>query len=295
MNTSSDSTTGNGKKKRIVMGVLAFLTLVGFMTTFYFQGESQRLAHVVDDGKLHSERLLAEKLQLDKQIAELRVRGEMDQEALGESESKMEALRRRVEGAIAHSKGLESSARKGNRLEKELAALRLLKEQLELKLTTAASITRDAEDQLYNVTVERDALASKLENQQAAASMVNNAEVDALRGKKGRLTVLARRTKELRMAFDMPQNLAQGASFKIIAPDGRNYTGADPSVSMSIDRPEPEPTTSIDLMPLSTTPGERASRVHLKFTPTEKLQPGTYRIDVMAGGEYLNTILLNLR
>ncbi len=294
MNTVIDTTTRSRMRKRIVLGVLAFLTLSGYMSTVYFKGENQRLTQVADDSRLHSERLLAERLQLEKRIAELHVRGEKYQEELSASEIRVEALRHRMEATVAHSKGLEGAARKGPHLEKEVASLRTMNEQLELKVTTSANSVRDVEDLLYKVTLERDALAAKLEDHQAASRMVNNAEVDGLRGKNGRITVVARRTKEVRIAFDMPENLAQGASFKIIAPDGRDYTGADPSVSRTIDQMEMEPSASIELMPISS-PGERASRVHLKFTPAEKLQPGTYRIDVMAGGEYLNTILLNLR
>lgn len=295
MESERDNPRRNNGRQRMVIAALALLTLTGIGTAVYFGSENAALGRSADEAKLTSERLLGEKLQLEKQIAELGGRLSTKSEALTESERKEEDLKRRVEQALARAKGLEGSARKSKDLERQVAELRKTKEQLELTLATNASLEHDLRDQLERTAKERDEFATELAEHKAGAQMVNNAEVDALRGKKGKLTVMARRAKEIRMAFDLPGSMAQGASFKIIAPDGHNYSGADPAISMSLETMEPEPFAAVDLMPEALSDTDRAARVHLKFTPTEKLQPGTYRIDVMAGGEYLNTVLLNLR
>jgi len=139
MNTASGSTKRSERQKKIVIAALAFLALWGFGTTAYLWSDNHEMAATVHKGRLNNERLLAEKLQLEKQIAEWRVRGEKDQEALGRSVSKMGTLRCRVEAAVAHSTCLEGAARKGNRLQKEVAALRAQKEKLESKLTTSVN------------------------------------------------------------------------------------------------------------------------------------------------------------
>lgn len=294
MNTASEHAARSGRRNRIILAALAFLTIWGFGTTAWFWNDNHEMVRNLNAGRLIREQLLGEKLQLEKRILQLNGRIERDQEDIGGAESRIADLRKKVEQAVARAKGSEGAVRRNKDLLAEVAALRAEKERLEVIASTGASNERDLQDQLYKVTVERDALTAELEQHKAGAQMVNNAEVDALRGRKGRITVLARRTRQVRMAFDLPNNLAHQASFKIIAPDGRTYAGADPAISMTVDEVEPEPTASIDMMPLSAR-GERASRVHLKFDPTEKLKPGTYRIDVLVGGDYLNTVLLNLR
>lgn len=294
MNTSSDRTGRGEGRTRVTIAALALLTLLAAGTTAYLWSTNTGLSSTLDQDKLHIERLFAEKLQLEKRIVDLNGRLSTTDADLAEAGNEAADLRRRVQEAIAHANGLERDARKGRNLAKEVAELRTLKQDLEAQVNATRSHEQDLQAQLDRMTRERDALAATLEEHRTAAQMVNNAEVDALRGRKGKLTVLARRTRQIRMAFDLPQDMARGTSFLIIAPDGHRYEGADPRISTTIDAVEGEPMASIDLMPMGAA-GERAARVHLAFTPTEKLKPGTYRIDVMTGGAYVNTVLLNLR
>lgn len=273
------------------MGVLALLS---FGATFYQEGAKHEAVLAMNQSKLDAERLLGEKLQLEKSTAELDQRVGSGSQALSASERTVEELRQRVEAAVKHAHGLEGAARRNNKSIRELADLKAQYQQLEAQLNAAKSNERIAQEQLDRITKERDRLSAQLDEQGQAAQMVNNAEVEALRGRKQRLTVMARHTKEIRMAFDLPEGLAKGASFKIITPAGRNYSGADPEISLSMGNAGEEPVASLMAVSLSA-PKERAARVQLRFKPESKLEAGTYRIDVMSGGAYLNTVLLNLR
>jgi hypothetical protein len=280
--------------RKTLIAALAFLSLCAFATTMYLWNQNREMAANVNNGKLYGERLFAEKLQLEKHIIELNSHLDRRQEALEGSEQRVDELRRRVEEAVQRSRGLQHLTTKNDALTKEVAGLKAVKEQLELELSTAGNNERYLQGQLGQVTSERDSLMVSLEERKAGAGMVNNAEVDALRGKKGRLTVIARRTREIRMAFDLPPSLAQGTTFNIITPDGQSIKGSDPRISMSIDDAGSESLASINCM-AGSLGNERASRVHLRYTPTDKLKAGTYRIDVMSGGDHLNSVLLNLR
>ena len=293
MKTSSESNGRSKGRKKVVIATLALLTLWGSGTTAYYWSQHNDMTAGLNDGKLANERLLAEKLQLEKQLASLSVKLDKETEALGTANHEASDLRRRVEAAIARSRNLEGAARKNRDMQKELTELRSLKQQLEASLASASGNERQLRDQLNTMTRERDELATRLEEHLAGAQMVNNAEVDALRGRKGKLTVVARRTKQIRMAFDLPKDMAHTASFKVITPDGRSYSGSDPAISMTVSDTGSEPTAAVELIPGLVK--DRASRVHLTFTPEAKLKPGSYRIDVMSGSEYLNTVLLNLR
>lgn len=294
MTTRADNSQDTRPRKRTALVALAILTACSLGTTAYLMHQGNEAQVEIDAHRLRNERLLGEKLQLQKEVAELGGRLDREQQQLLTNDQEMRDLRSRVQAALDRNKGLEASARKGRELAKEVEGLRDLKQRLETELSTARNDARDLEQQLAAVTRERDDLAASLDELRAGAQMVNNAVVDAVRGKKGRLTVMARRTKEIRMAFDLPQHLAQGTTFQIMTPGGRNYTGADPAISMAVDVEEYEPMAALDLMP-ETMERERAARVHLAFKPTEKLDAGTYRIDVLSEGVYLNSVLLNLR
>lgn len=292
---TSNSTRKNGSdRKAVIIVALALLTCGGLGTALYMHGVNSDLTFSLNEGKLKNERLLAEKLQLEKSVLELGRRYNEQDELLTNAQGEGAKLRKQVAEAIARSKNLEGAAQKSKNLGKEVASLRELKARLEEQLRNGTANENALQAKLDKMTSERDALTAQLNERSAGAEMVNNAAVDALRGKKGKLTVVARRTKEVRMAFDLPQKLAPGASFTIITPDGHKYGANDPAISFTTETIEAEPTASLDAMPVLNL-GERSARIHLKFNPKEKLKPGSYRIDVLSGDIYLNTVLLNLR
>lgn len=279
---------------RVSVVALSALALLSFATTIYQEGAKHAAIDEMNESKLTAERLLGEKLQLEKTIVELNgtiVRGD---QALSASERKASELLLRVEAAVLHARGLEAAARKGNKAVREATELRAQQQQLDLQLTASRANERNAQEQLDRILKERDMLLARMEEMGQAARMVNNAAVEALQGRKHRLTVRARRTNEIRMAFDLPEAMAKGASFKIITPAGRNFTGADPEISLADGGTDDGGMASTLLVPMSV-PMERAARVHLRFKPQSKLEAGTYRIDVLSDGAYLNTVLLNLR
>lgn len=293
MNTMHENGKG-GNKGTIAIVALILLLLGSFAATTYFESEKAAAVSALNNNKLIAERLLGEKLQLEKDVVDRDAVLQSRTEALDSSEQQVEALRLRVEAAVDHSKSLEAAARKSNRLAREVGDLAATKQRLEVQLAAAHTNAQELQEQLGRAVQERDALAADLEQHRDGARMVNNALVDAVRGKNGRLTVVARRAKEIRMAFDLPEGLAKGATFKIISPSGHNYTGTDAAVSMSVDECDDGATASLATVLLASS-RERASRVHLTFKPEHKLEAGTYRIDVMSDGAYLNTVLLNLR
>lgn len=293
MNHTNESKSTD-RRMRVAVIALALLAAGAVTTTGYFLSERASFRKNADTGKLDQERLLGDKLQVEKRLAEQGVISSRDKEALSGSETRIAELERRVQEARNRNHGLESKANGYDRMRKELAEQKALYTALEARAGGQQLSEQELRAQLDKLATERDALMARIEHQQAGAQMVNNAVVDATHGRKAKLTVKARRTNNLRMAFDLPEHLAANASFKIITPGGKSFSGNDPSISMTMDQVEPEALASIDLMS-GITPGVRASRVNLSFTPKTKLEPGTYRIDIWSGDTYLNTVLLNLR
>lgn len=294
-----ENTTDLREKKSgggtIILVALAALTAAALGTAYHFHDAYTGQQAAVDQGRLSSERLLGEKLQLEKQVIEVDGRLSAERTERTEAEQRVHDLERRVKEALDRQHKLEARARQADHATKRAKELESANGKLHDELSTARSSAEELRAQLDRVKAERDMLVAEVEARTRGAWMVNNAVVEALRGRKGRLTVKARRTNEIRMAFDLPQEMAREANFRIITPDGSAFAGSDPALSMDIAPTASDAAlTAVDLT-AGMLPGDPVARVHLKFDPDRKLQPGTYRIDVRSGDTYLNTVLLNLR
>jgi hypothetical protein len=252
----------------------------------------------VNSLRLAKEELIGEKLQLEKQLAELE-RKHADAEVLVHDAElrirELEELSARPQQALrSNAAAASASGNSGNigRLKRELAGSLDAQDLLRRQLGTAQVDQRKLQEQLDQLRAERDALVARLAQQQTV-QMVNNTSVEAVRGKRQQLTTRARRANEIRMAFDLPEHIASNASFQIISPSGKTFEGGGAALSVA---PGPEQDEALAARFMLAGGGqERASRVHLHFRPEKRLEAGTYRIDIRSGELYLNTVMLNLR
>lgn len=292
---STHTTHGpSATRQRWTLAGVTLLGIAAIATTVHFISDSTDERTLFEQERLKHERLLGDNLQLEKLVAALRGDLGRAQDEHAAAQQRLADLERRVQEAQDRSRSLEGKAKGLDRTRKELAEAKAERNRLAQELEVLRASERTLRDQLAQARTDRETLAAQMEQQQMGAQMVNNAEVDAVRGKRERLTVVARRTREIRMAFDLPQHVAPQANFQIVSPKGRKYQGADPALSWSAEKPEHEPLAAVNLVE-GAAAGTRASRVHMRFDPKEKLEPGVYRIDVFAGGTYLNTVLLRLR
>ncbi|MCB0795777.1 MAG: hypothetical protein KDB88_13675 [Flavobacteriales bacterium] len=282
------------RRQKVVIAALALMTFGALGTSIYYYNADQHDRLLADMGKLANERMLGEKLRMEKQLVE--AIDARDQEKTGrlDGEALIGVLEKRVKEAQDRVRDLERRANATTKARKELEALQAEKAALEARLNTALAAERDLQARTNTLQADRDALAAKLDQQRTGAWMVNNAQVEALRGKKQKLTVKARNTREMRLAFDLPKDLASLANFRIVSPSGKTYQGNDPAISMSFEAPDGEATASLSLI-MGGPGSEQPARVHLRFEPKEKLEPGVYTIDVRSGETYLNTVRLSLR
>jgi hypothetical protein len=294
MKTQGNSGGTTARKRAIIIAITLLLAGGIGTTIFLANGGDGKVRSNVEKEKLENERLLGDKLQLEKRLNDQEGSLRDERTRNTDADARIADLERRVKQAQDHARTLEGKARSTDKAKRDIAEALAQRDKLMNQLAGLQSSERELRDQLAQARADRDAIAARFDQQQQGAQMVNNAEVDAVRGKKERLTVVAKRTREIRMAFDLPQHMAQQASFKIITPKGKAYEGNDPAIAMTFDQPEAEPLAAVN-MTEGLAAGARASRVHLKFSPKGKLEPGQYRIDVRSGDTYLNTVLLRLR
>lgn len=282
---------GRGWKVAIpITTVAAILGSVALLTSGREAGQPE-----TDALRLANEELLGEKLNLQKRLAELEREHTAAHASVADAHQRILDLEGRLAAAQrAPHQGASNTPAANGRMKRELAAALDGQDRLRRELDAARDGQRTLQQQLDQLRADRDALVASMEQQLRSARMVNNAVVDAVRGKRQHLTVRARRTQEIRMAFDLPEEIAANASFRIISPSGRTHDGGAPSLSVIPDDPT-DGATAARFMLASGMGTERAKRVHLKFKPEQRLEPGTYRIDIRSGDLYLNTVMLNLR
>ncbi|MBP6311406.1 MAG: hypothetical protein KA408_03995 [Flavobacteriales bacterium] len=280
------------KAKTATIVALALIATGAISTTAYIHDQQSALEQAVRSALADKDKALAEQ---EAALARLNMTSDMlsaIEQKNSEAMNSIADLEDRLAKAEARASELAGIGVRNEKQAKELADLKLTAQQLRDKLKDAQANEVDLRTAADRANAEREALAHQLEMRDAGARMVNNAQVDALKGKKAKLTVKARRANELHMAFDLPEALASGANFTITSPKGTEYTGQDPSVSTS--RAMNEATASAHT---AGKPSKAAStaRVDLKFNPKKKLEPGVYRIDVSSGKDYLQTFYLKLR
>lgn len=206
-----------------------------------------------------------------------------------EARAHIGAMEARLQEAEERARALAGRAQESSARSRELTDLRTVTRELRDELEHALDAEGRLRAEIELARAERDALAHRLELQEAGAMIVNNAEVDALMGRRRKLTVKARRTREVHMAFDLPVAMAGGVNYRIFAPDGTECPGVEPVVAHTSIPANATASAGLSGMPSAT------ERVDLRFKTGDRLRPGSYRIEVRSGKDELQTIRLNLR
>ncbi len=281
----------NSDRTSTALIACALITLGALGSATYLYVQYDGLEDAVAQGRLALDNALAE--QRTAQTLVLDTRSLLDQAQQKELDDmeRIAALEKDLSLNEARAASLEQTIGRNATQSKELAELRSTAQGLRDQLALALELELDLRMAADKAKADRDLLAHQLDEREVGASMVNNAELTALRGKKGKLTVKARRTNEVYMAFDLPGSLASGAHFTMTSPKGKQYSSAEPVVSAS--RHRSDATASVGLV--AKPDAANTSHVDLKFRPTEKMQPGIYRIEIRSGKDYLQTVFLSLR
>jgi len=286
-----ENTTRTSKSKTVAIIALALLATGAIGTTAYINNQQGTLEQTLRGALADKDKALAEQ---HAALEKLRVSAELlasSEQKSQEAENRTAELEGKLRTAEERAHALVQNGIRNEKQAKELADLKLTAQQLRDQLNAANESSMDLRASADRANADRDKLKHDLDMKEAGAALVNNSQVDALKGKKAKLTVKARRTNELHMAFDLPEAMAKAANFKITSPKGNEYSGASPSVSTS--RAMNEATASANA---AGKPGKASTaRVDLKFNPKKKLEPGVYQIEVLTGQDHLQTFFLHLR
>jgi predicted nucleic acid-binding Zn-ribbon protein len=279
---------------KLVAIIAALLLAIVFAGVYFAKNKS--LKKNLQNEQVVSEALLSEKLMLDKSLAKFK----SDMAA-------MQGMNARLDKTIEDAKQkLAQKEAEVKKLMSENASLRSLKtkikeiEALKDKLTEELSSNKIAYDKLKleNKTISEQLATVQKEKEQLMTNNTilkamagNNYRVEAVRGKKDKLTAIARRTKKLVFTFDLPKDVGNGISFKLIAPDGKVFaSNENKSAEVKVtENPENFYANVKAFESVGT------KRIEMIYIPNEKLIKGVYKFEVYDNANYIGTNQFKLR
>jgi DNA repair exonuclease SbcCD ATPase subunit len=286
----------NYNKKNSIVLIGALITLLTLSVAFFVVNTS--LKRQLGDQKIKSEKLLSEKLKLDKSIKELRI----DMSALTGKNAKLDKLlteaNKKLQNKEAEIKRLVAENATVGELRAQVRELELLREQLNkdiaglnLSITQLSDANASLNEFLARAKNENEILA--IDNTILKAMVADNYRIEALRGKHEKLTINARKTDKLLVSFDLPSDVGKNLYFKVKTPQGDEFSSKN-DLSAIINIVENNDgllaSASSDVIGSIGT-----KRVEMIYKPNKKLTKGVYRFNVYNENSYLGSTQLRLK
>ncbi|NEN24859.1 hypothetical protein G3O08_15255 [Cryomorpha ignava] len=273
----------------IVCTLLFFFSLGGAV---YLHDSNQSLEQLLKGSKLTSETLLSQKLILEKEIAQMK--GNIQKE-MGMSVAKDKLLAQANTALTKKEKEIKSLKNKKS-VDQKFAELQKIKSDLDGQVAEMNARIKGLESEKNTLTSQlADANSKSKEMASNMALMkqmgLNNYEVEATK-KNQKLTVVARKTRNLNLAFDLPAGIAENVQFKIKTPSGKVIDKTDPSLAYGLDTYEGLLTASVEPIELGI---EVSKRITMSYKPKEKLSRGLYVIEILNGETHMASCQVKLK
>ena len=278
------------KTENKIKGIAAGITILFFMslvTTVYFYNQNNSLSDFLADAKLASEKLLSEKLSLDKSIAALK-------RELTDSKGKSSTLDKQIAGMQKTLSEKEARINQLNKRENSFAQLKKENVEIQNMRSSLASRVDELTTRNNQLAMENNQLNSKLnsvesENSKMLAELSilrsfrdgpESFMVEIIKGKAEKLTVKASKTKKINVSFDVPEEIKGIPSMytiDILGETGKKLEGVANITTNNI--------RSGAVASINGTPQVGRQRVNIEFLPKEKLGKGVYTFNIYRNGE----------
>ena len=287
MNTSLK----NPKAIAVMATVACIASLLWLMS---IKSVNSSLESGLEREKLRSESLLSEKLLLEKDLEKLKTQ----LASLRGINSELDALVTATEGKLV-ARDLELRRLKKQdatlaSLRKERQELLRLQTQLENELLSAHTSLADmmSQNEHLSQTVaqlqeQNRMLANDLNRVSVAA--LDRLQVEAVKGKKERLTVRARRASKLIASFKVPASM-QNISFRIIAPKGEILGEKQGIIASRITPLQDNAMASANNQTI-----DGLQEVRMEYLPKQRLQSGVYTVEILNDQLYVGSLNVKLR
>lgn len=287
MNTSE-------RRNKIIAATSTALFFVALIAMMIIHDSNRSLEEMLNGAKLKNEATLSEKLSLDKEIKNYKAQ----LASLQGRNAELDKYLATANADLAKKEKELKAAGKYQSNTKELANLRKMRADLENQVSALIAQIANLEGANSDLTQQIASLTSKNQelksnNDLMKAFAANNYRMEASRGKSEKLTVVARKTKRLKMGFDLPQNVVENVQFKIQTPDGTVIDKQEDGLTATLMDIEDGSDLIASLEPMGSF--EVTRRIEMKYEPRKKLSKGVYTIDIYNGETYMVSCQVKLR
>jgi len=278
---------------------IAIVTTVLMMASVFWllsvKQMNSSLSFNLDEERLRSETLLSEKLVLEKDIEKMKVKI-LD---MREKNSDLSRI------AKTTSKKLESQEAEFRKLKKENGTLAQIKKQrqqladlqLELEKELNALKTSYADLESKNLGLSQSVTALEERNKileldlnRALIASVDQSQMEAVKGRKEKLTVRARKADKLVANFEVPASL-KNLSFRMVDPKGKVLSRNDGTFVTLTKPSENNVIASSGQVALV----NQLQTVEMEYEPNNKLGSGIYTLEILNDNLYVGSLKIKLR
>ncbi|MCB9240635.1 MAG: hypothetical protein H6608_05870 [Flavobacteriales bacterium] len=280
----------NPKRAALILTGLIIVLMAGL--TGYYKMNASKLSGALDGEKLKTEKLLSEKLQLEKEI-----------DGLNADLSKIQGEKKNLDAQLtlekeksAKPKIVYTSGASVKNLKKEIESLKALKNNLTKQLEDAnariaamENSKTDMENQIASLTAQNKKMKEDLALMQSTNA--DQFQMAAYKGKHEKQTLKAKRTNKLSTRFTVPSYVAGNVGFKVVMPDGKVVDKTAKGMSIMIINDVEEQYANVN----SEMARETLKEIELTYAPDQKLKSGTYKVELYNGGNYITSCVISLK
>jgi hypothetical protein len=285
------------KDQGIIYSGVAVILLLLATTIFGFVSNSKNKRNLSAE-MVRTETLASEKAQLLSEIDQLKTdqtsltsRYDSAQKSIAGAESRIIERDRRINTLRRDNTALEVDRKALAELQTEKADLDKTYSSLQQEYEKALAQNKELQASLTKLEAQHKDVSSQFI--QAELYTTDNFQSYGSRGKeKEKLTICARRTKNLNVNFEVPENLKDAITFTILTPSGETITPEDAGLSWKF-QPDLQNLTA----GLTGVMGEleNARKVDLKYEAKEKLVKGEYKIQIFSNNLNIGNCRLRLK
>lgn len=282
----------NPKVIALLTTAVCMASIVWLMST---QNVNRNLESSLEQERLRSESMLSQKLLLEKEIEKLR--GQLAN--LKGSNSELDKFVRNAEARLfsqeAELKKMKYQNASLVQMKKQREVLLGIQKDLEYQLASLQSSYHDLENRNMELTTTIAQLQTRNriltdDVNRAMGAAIDRSQVQAVRGKKEKLTVKARQTQKLIANFEVPASLDK-ISYRILDSQGNQLSDKLGSISSHVQTADGNIMASAGAHAV----GNGLQKITMEYKPKQKMHSGVYTVEILNDNLYVGSINVKLR
>lgn len=249
----------------------------------------------LQDERLKSEEYLSEKLLLERDLLKIKDELLILQGTNAEQGDLVKSMSTKLANQEAEYDRMKKQNISLHQIKKQRQELIALQSQLEnelqsIKLSHAELETKNNE-LTHSVASLQDRNRILMDDlNRAMFAAVDHSQIQALKGKKEKLTIRARKTNKLIANFEVPANL-KNLSFRIVDSKGNSLTQKDGTMASTISPSDKSYMATTDSESISS----KLQKVEMVFIPKARLETGVYTVEILNENLYVGTLKVKLK